>query len=303
MHCIAAIEVFHSVNLECGNSAHSAIPPCFEIMIELADLIRGGVVPGIAAAAALAVVWRATGKAASAWRTALFVGYVAGHWTLDAQNSSLVAALAKSFRPTEARDWLPLLALLAMVPDALACVGKWGPAIGWLLRCSLCIFIPWRLLYGSVHLPIPLEGLEIDWGGWSTAEAAAWIGGIAGALLFAWLVSRSVDSQQDVLARSALSILVAFGAAITMAMSASLVYGQLFGVLTAALAGGGLAAALLKTGRGPETAAGPTMVLFGCLLIMGHFYAELKLHNGLLLLLAMTLAIGWLPRLEKRILN
>ncbi|MGI9429894.1 MAG: hypothetical protein ACR2NM_14625, partial [Bythopirellula sp.] len=84
-------------------------------MIGMWDVIYGGIVPGIVAATSLAVVWRATGKAASAWRTALVVGIVAGHWALVAQNTSLVTALTKSFRPTEARDWLPLFALLAIV--------------------------------------------------------------------------------------------------------------------------------------------------------------------------------------------
>lgn len=268
-------------------------------MLTTADLFYGGIVPGVVAAVTLAVVWRVTGKAASAWRTALVVGYVAGHWALDAQGASFAAALTKSFRPAEAKDWLPLLALLAMAPDALACVGKFGPAIGWCLRAALCVFAPWRLLYGSVNLPIPLEGLDIDLGGWSTGEAAAWIGGIAAALLLAWSSMRGVDPQENPMSRLALAALVALGSAVTMAMSASLVYGQLFGVLTATLVGCGLAAALSKTGRGPDVTAGPIVVLFGCLLVMGHFYAELKLPHAALLLAAMTLATGWLPRLEK----
>ena len=269
-------------------------------MIGLWDVIYGGIVPAAAAAAALAFVWRATGKAASAWRTALVVGYLAGHWALDAQNTSWVSALTNSFRPNEARDWLPLFALLAMVPDAFACVGTFGPAVGWLLRFALCVFVPWRLLYGSVHLPIPLEGLEIDLGGWSTREAVTWIGGITVISMVAWFLSRSVQPQASVRLRSTLATLVAFASALAMAMSASLVYGQLFGVLTATLTGCGLASALLKMERGPDVAAGPIVVLFVSLLIVGHFYAELKLQNGVLLLIALVLAIGWLPRLNRK---
>jgi len=117
------------------------------------DLFFGGVLPAIVAASALAMVWRATGNAASAWRTAIVLGYVVGHWALDARTIGVVAALSKSYQPIEARDWLPLLMLLAIVPDAMACVGKRGPALAWLLRTALCVFIPWRLLQGSVYLP------------------------------------------------------------------------------------------------------------------------------------------------------
>jgi len=273
-------------------------------MIGLSDIFWGGVVPALVAAATLAIVWRGTGKAASAWRTALVVGYVAGHWALDTHTISFAAALTKSFHPTEARDWLPLLMLLAIVPDALACVGKVGPLLGWLLRGALCAFVPWRLLHGSVYLPLSMadlgfEGVGIDLGGWSSGERAAWIGSVGAALLIGWQGSRSVDQQscqsRDACLRSALAVAVAFGGAIVMAMSDSLVYGQLFGVLTAALAGCGLSSALLSTGRGPEAAAGPAWIAFGSLLVVGHFYAGLKIHNAALLLVTLILAIGWLP--------
>ncbi len=271
-------------------------------MIGWDEVLWGGVVPAIVAAATLAIVWRGTGKAASAWRTAIVVGYVAGHWGLDTRTISFAAALTKSFQPTEARDWLPLLMLLAIVPDALACVGKRGPMLGWLLRCVLCVFVPWRLLHGSVYLPLSLPELGLDaedLGGWSNGETATRIGGVGTALLVGWHWLRSGDPQssqpRDALVRSALAVVVALGGAIVAAMSASLVYGQTFGVLAAALAGCGLISAFLSTRRGPEAAAGPVMIAFGSLLVMGYFYAELKFHNAALLWAALALAIGWLP--------
>ena len=50
-------------------------------------------------------------------------------------------------------------------------------------------------------------------------------------------------------------------------------------------------------------AAGPIVIAFGSLLIAGHFYAELKLHNAALLLAAMVLAIGWMPLPAKLLPN
>ncbi len=265
-------------------------------MIGGMDILWGGGVPAIVAMATLTIVWRGTGNAASAWRTAIVVGYVAGHWALDARTISFVAAITKSFQPTEARDWLPLLMLLAIVPDALACVGKWGPTLGWLLRAALCLFVPWRLLNGSAYLPLSISAdIEFDLGGWSTGEAATAIGGIGAALLMSWQLARIGDQQSVVHVRSALAVLVALGGAITMALSDSLVYGQMFGVLTAALAGCGLASAFLSTGRSPAAAAGPVLVAFGCLLLVGHFYAGLKIYNAALLLVALIQAVGWLP--------
>ena len=277
----------------------------------------------------LAVVWRVTGRAASAWRTALLVSYLAGHWALsardlgatallragdleqgetswayDPRNFDFAAAIAKSYQPAEAIDWLPLLALLAaMAPDAIACVGKFGPAVGWLWRVALCCVLPWRLVYGSKYWPLSLgPGFDFDLGGWTNGEAAAWIGGIGAALVIAWqwMRFRAQELQRtEVLARSALAALVTFGGVITLIASGSLLYGQLLGVLTAASAGCGLGSMLFGTGRGPDAAAGPLVIALGTLLVAGLFYAELSLTSATLLLLAMALAVGWLPTVPK----
>lgn len=288
------------------------------------DLLWGGIVPGIVAMATLTIVWRSTGKAASAWRTALLLGYVAGQWSLsardqgaaallargeleaaganwayDPRNFEFVAAITKNFNASEAHDWLPMLGLLALLPDALACVGKLGPLVGWIFRTALCAFLPWRLLYGSKYLPLSLgPDFDFDLGGWSTGEAIAWCGGLGAVLLIAWQLMRMGHSQEEPSQgnlRSALALVVAFASVITMVGAKSLVLGQLFGVLTAALAGSALGSAWMGTRRGPDAAAGPLVILFGSLLIAGHFFAELTLPHAALLLTAMTLAGGWLP--------
>ena len=270
-------------------------------MIDAYDLLWGGVAPAVLAAGVLAAVWLATGKAASAWRSALVVGYVAGHWALEAHSTSLAAAISRSYHPQECRDWLPLLILLATVPDAIACVGKYGPAIGWVLRAGLCLLIPWRLTNGTVYLPaISLPDFGFESGAWSTPEMIAWIVGVGAVLAGCWSLVRIETESDEQTIRSTLVALVVLAAAPTMVWSASLIYGKLFVVLASTLAGCGVASSVLRTGRGPEAAAGPLMVSFGCLVLLGYFFAELRLYNALLLLAAMTVATGRLPRAPQR---
>ena len=171
--------------------------------------------------------------------------------------------------------------------------------MGWILRIALCVFLPWRLLYGSKYLPLSLgPGFDFDLGGWSTGEAAAWCAGLGAALLIAWQLLRLGHSEEKLFEgnlRSVLVLVVAFGSVITMVGAKSLVLGQLFGVLTAAIAGCALGSALVGTHRGPDAAAGPLVILFGSLLMAGHFFAELTLTHAALLLGAMSFAGGWLP--------
>ena len=269
-------------------------------MIDRYDLLLGGALPAVVAAVVLALVWRATGKAASAWRTAVVVGYVVGHWALDARTTSVVAAITKSYRPNEVHDWLPSFLLLAIIPDAVACCGKFGPAVGWVLRIALCLIVPWRFANGTSYIPtVAFPGLEDVTGAWSTGEAVAWIGGIGAAFLLTWLLTRCESPSKGVIVSSVLATIVALGGAITVALSASLFYGQLLGVLAATLGGCGVVSGLLGTGRGPEAVAGPVVIAFGSIVVLGLLFAELKLHNAILLLLAMNLAISWLPQLTK----
>jgi hypothetical protein len=170
---------------------------------------------------------------------------------------------------------------------------------------ALCLFVPWRLVQGTAYWPaIALPDSFYDAGGfgtdaWSTGAAVTWIVGVAAVLLISWLWQRSVEQVDDILLRSVLAVVVALGGAFTVALSASLVYAQLLGVLAAALAGCGLASWLMATGRGPEAAAGPAVIALGSLVTVAYFFAELNLYHAVLLLLAMGLATGALPRPAK----
>jgi len=277
-------------------------------MIEPNDLLLGGVLPAVVSAVVLATVWKLSHHAGAAWTASLAVGYLAGHWALDASPdghttaAGLWAAIGKSFKPHEARDWLPLAILLGTVPIAIAGTGKPGRTIAWLLRAALCVFLPWRLLVGSAFLPrtsppnISFVDVSFDTGAWSTLEAVAWLGAIGVVLLAIWIVAECANENATWRLRGWLAVLVALGGAVTLAMSGSFTYGQLLGILTATLAGNAVVATMLRLERGPEAAAGPLVVVFGCTMVLAHFFSELKFLNSGLLLLAMTAAMsGWLP--------
>lgn len=255
-------------------------------MIRLSDILLGGILPGILAVAALALVWKLTKNAASSWRTAAVLSFVAGLWALDAQGVGLSTAISKSLRITEARDFLPLMVILAVVPDAVATLGTNGTIAGWILRIALCGFLPWRMLNGTKYLP--KNGPLL----WSTGEMIAWLGGTALAIFATWSLVRAESTEKPKL-RSVLAAIVALCGAITIAMSGSITYAQLMGVLTATLTGCALGAWLLKVGRGPDAAAGPLVISFGGILVLAHFIAEVKLLYVVLLLVGFAIGTGW----------
>jgi len=267
-------------------------------MIEPIEILLGGLLPAIVAAVVLAVVWRLTRHAGAAWSAGLVVGCVSGLWALDAHAVGISIAVAKSFSPHEARDWLPAAMLLSMIPSAVAGTGKSGRVIAWLLGGVFCVLLPWRLLAGSAYLP-NVSSVEASFdaaGAWSTFETVAWLGGIGATLFVFWFGAEWEGKSNSWRLRGLLAAVVALGAAVTLAMSGSITYGQLLGVLTAALASCWVVAVMLRLESGPEAAAGPLVAIFGGALVLAHFYSELKLLHAGLLLLAMTVAIGgWLP--------
>lgn len=262
-------------------------------MVTLSDLLLGGVLPGVLALVTLAGVWKLTHNAASSWRTATVVSFILGMWALDAQGIGFLSAIAKSLRIQEAKDFLVLLVIFGIVPDAVAVYGKQGRVVAWLLRIALCAFLPWRLLAGSVYLPKPTAvASPFNTGAWSTVEAIGWLGGIAAVLVAVWGLFIAAREHAPAV-RSTLTALVALAAAITLALSGSITYGQLMGVFTATLAGCVIASVIWRLERGPDAAAGPILMAFGGTLVLAHFFAELKLLYAGLLVLAFTVAGGW----------
>ena len=265
-------------------------------MIDPVGILLGGMLPAVVAAAAMLGGWKSTRSAGVAWLIGLSVGYLAGHWALDARGVGFLAAVAKSFSPHEARDWLPLVVILAAAIDAIGLLGKKSVPLAWTLRVAWCLWLPWRLLAGSVYLPSTAEVVGFDTGAWSTLEATAWLGGAGGLLALAWLALRHAPEQTLPRLRSSLATFVALGATATIALSGSLTIGQLMGVLTAALIGCGIAAGALRLESGPESAAGPLLAAYGGVLVIGRFLfdPELPLQHAGMLLLALVVAVGWI---------
>jgi hypothetical protein len=261
-------------------------------MVTSADILLGGILPGILAVMTLSLVWKFTHNAASSWRTAAVVSFLAGIWALDAQGVGITSAIAKAVRITQAKDFLPLMVILAVVPDAVAAIGKRGALLAWALRLALCMFVPWRLLSGTKYLPKIAPPPEFNTGAWSTTEAILWIGGVALAMLATWTLVRGESTEWPRL-RSVLALLAAFAASTTVALSGSITYGQLMGVLVATLTGCALAAWIFKLARGPDAAAGPIVIAFSSVLVLAHFFAELKLFYAVLLLVGFAVGAGW----------
>jgi hypothetical protein len=89
------------------------------------------------------------------------------------------------------------------------------------------------------------------------------------------------------------------GGAAAAGLTGSFVYAQLFGILAASLGGCFVAGMLLKANAGPEAAAGPTIVLAGCLLLLAACYSELQAWQAAGVWTSVILAAGWLPGLSR----
>jgi hypothetical protein len=184
------------------------------------------------------------------------------------------------------------MVILAVVPDAVATRSNRDAKFAWLLRVALCAFLPWRLLWGTKYLPKVAPPPGFDTGAWSITEAILGIGGIALAMLATWALVRGESTELPRL-RSVLAVLATFAASVTVAHSGSITYGQLMGVLVATLTGCALAAWIFKLARGPDAAAGPIVIAFSSVLVLAHFFAELKLLYALLLLVGFAVGAGW----------
>jgi hypothetical protein len=265
-------------------------------MIDAKAVLLGGALPATVAAVAMYVAWKLGKHVGVAWLVGVSLGYLTGHWALDSVGVGFAAAVAKSFSPHEARDWLPLAVISAAAVEAIALLGKKAIVLGWLLRVGWCLWLPWRLLAGSVYLPSTAQDLGFNSGAWSTSEATAWIGGVGGLLVLAWLALRQAPTESLPRLRSSLTTFVALGATATIALSGSFTIGQLMGVLTATLVGCGVAAAALRLKGGPETAAGPLLAAYAGVLVIARFLLvpELPLYYAGMLLLALVAAVGWI---------
>jgi hypothetical protein len=268
-------------------------------MLGLNDMLLGGLVPLVVAAIAFGIGWAASRRPAVAQSAGVIFGYVAGVTALEARNSSIGVALEKLVEPTEAREWAPLIGLVAIAPGLVAALGKreW---LRWLLAATLCGAAPPWLLWGGKYLPSQADRdsgfVTTAWGG---MEAALMLTTFAALLLVAWYLWKSADSTAAPRGRSLLAIVAVTGGAAATGLTGSFVYAQLFGVLAASLGGCFVAGWLLKANGGPEAAAGPTIMLAGILVLLAVCLSKLQPWQAIGVWASIVVAAGWLPGLSR----
>lgn len=241
-------------------------------MLNLDAILLGVVLPAVAAAAVLLAAWRPWRKAASPTGTigagALAIGlaYAAGY-------AGLVGW--PPFPPVEASQWIVYLQLAAVglfllermtsrPPNWL----RWGFRIG-LVAVSLVLILRPMMTYS-----------------WSPGRTAGWVAGLGVLALAFWLELEWVLPGVEALSSWLVLTIVAVGCALCLAMSGSLLLGQLGGVLAAAAAGATVLA-FLPGGRTIDRASVRVpAVILTCLLLSGYFYSELPAISALLVIAA-----------------
>ncbi|HEX6964064.1 MAG TPA: hypothetical protein VF175_19505 [Lacipirellula sp.] len=262
-------------------------------------LLLGGLTPMALAAAAFGVSWAASRRAGAAWNAGVVLGFAAGVTALAARNIGLGPALQKLASPSMAQEWLPIVALMALAPSALAAAGQRG-WLRWVVAVPLCVATPIWLLWGGKYLPsqeVRQSGFATD--AWSAPQAVAILGGVAVLLLVAWWSWTAVPHESAPRTRSLLVVVSLIGAAATVGLTGTFVYAQLCGALAAAVGGGVVVAWIVNAKAGPEAAAGPVIVLTGALLLLAACYSALPPWMAIGVAAAVVLSAGRIPGLQR----
>ncbi|MCW8128841.1 MAG: hypothetical protein KIS92_00525 [Planctomycetota bacterium] len=251
-----------------------------------APLLFGILMPALAAGACWGLGWRVWKRRGSVPSGAHFAGAPA--LALAFVAGCLLTWGWPGFPPRLAEDWLPFLALLGWVAGLRAAAKAPGLAV----VLVLCL----GLAAASLGLTLgPKRAV------WSTGEAVAWHAGIG---LASALVLAALELLAE--ARPGASLPLALwlwcaGIAGSLALTGSIKYGQIAGLLAAALGAGVVAAWLAPRftfWRGPLYVLVPVAV---ALLACGHFYSDLPLSAAIVLALApLALWLGELSFVDKR---
>jgi hypothetical protein len=212
----------------------------------------------------------------------------------------LGSAFWKLVQPAEAKQWTPLIALLAVAPAIWAALVPRAPWARWLVAALICGVAPLWMLWGTSYLPsaeVRASGFATN--AWSVGQAAVILVGIAAALLAGWFLWESAEVGDSPKVRSLLAIIAGVAAAATAGLTGSFVYAQLLGVLAASIGGCAAASWLLRSPAGPEAAAGPIVMLLGSLLFLATFLSKLQPLQAAGLAIAAALSAGWIPGLDR----
>ncbi len=224
------------------------------------------------------------GRAVAFLPFALAIGYAAGHaWLRGWVRPALVP-----IPPIDAYDWIPWLALAAMILGGLDSVRPCPGWARWENRLLLTALTLWLLLR-----PL-LEGT------WSTQEAAQWMSGLGLLALAVWGV---LDFQAKRLGRKAVLPLIVWTSATALCMQFCHIttLAQLGFVLVAGLAGFWIVS-LWWPGLTLARGAVPVLlVVVNGLILFGRFYAypELPVPTAIGLAIApLSLAVDSVPPLR-----
>lgn len=235
-------------------------------MLVVEQILRGVLLPAVVAGLVLLVAWRPwigpdkskpdptehdQPDLAGIWggAAAFALAYVAVH---------LAVGGTPGFLPTDDKQWLPYMAVLAGAAglvEAFFYQKKW---LRWLLRTAAAL-----LTYGLVL------GFMIEHH-WSAGVTAMWLGALTLGTLAIIDALDSVGEAHPGASLPLAMVVLASGAAVTLAMTGSAMLGQIMGGLAAA-SGASLVLAWwqprLRVSRGGATVFG---VLYGGLLAFGY---------------------------------
>lgn len=266
-------------------------------MIQPIELALGALVPLATAAFAFAAAWKWLPRG-GAWPAGVVAGFAAGVYSLDGNKSGWNVAAGHLVRASQSHEWLPLIALAATAPAlvAFAARRRWLELIA---AAPLCAAAPLLLLWKKYQAVQQLREAGFADDALSPTAAAAMLGVIAVAIWVSWRLWMRAGGSPLVRTRSALAIATVVGSAAATALTGSLVYGQLLGVLAAALGGSAAAAWLLGANAGPESSRGPALLVMAGLLALAAVFSQLAPWQAAMLSAAFVLSTSWLPFAER----
>jgi hypothetical protein len=262
-------------------------------MIQPIELALGALVPLATATFVFAAAWRWLPRG-GAWTAGVVAGFAAGVFSLDGNKNGWKIAAEHLIRASQSHEWLPLVALAATAPAILALAAKrrWLELVA---AAPLCALAPLLLLWKKYQAVRQLRDAGFADDALSPMAAAAVLGVIAVSLWISWWLWMQAEGSPLSRTRSFLAIATLVGSAAASALTGSLVYGQLFGVLAASLGGCAAAAWLLGADAGPESSRGPALLVTAGLLSIAVVFSELAAWQAAALGAAMAFSVGWLP--------
>jgi hypothetical protein len=259
----------------------------------LRELLWVGALPWCVAAVAMYLCSRLALPARAAWAKSVGGGYVLGQFAMAAR-VGWQTGFGTLVEPREAGDWLPWLVVAAVGITVLAAYAP-RPWQRWIVAIAalLAIVAPVRLLAGSVYVTSRWSALE------KIAVVALWAAALAA--IWTWLAVGRACGQARL--RSGLLIVVAIAMAVILTLSGSFISGERCGMVAAALTGALVSRLLIRSlatstaddEPGLSGAAGAISMSLGGLILLGYFYAELKITVAILLGAALCVAGGNLP--------